>query len=206
MQLINTANDQHIWANNYDRDLTNVFALQTDLAHEIASALQAKLSPSEKTQIESKPTQNPEAYLVYVQAHNLHGEFGVREKIYQAEELYEKAIRLDQNFALAYANLSHLESWIYHSYDPLPARRNKARAMADRALQLQPNMPEGHLALGFCYYYGDLNYEAALKEFAIAQRDLPNHSDVYLAIGAIQRRQGRWAESTANLEKAASLN
>lgn len=206
VQLINATNDEHIWGNNYDRDLTDVFAIQTDLAREIAQALHAKLSPTEKAQIESKPTQNSEAYLVYVQAHNLHGEFGVREKIYQAEELYEKAIRLDQNFALAYASLSHLESWIYHSYDPLPARRNKARAMADRALQLQPNMPEGHLALGFCYYYGELNYEAALKEFAIAQRGLPNHSDVYLAIGAIQRRQGRWAESTANMEKAASLN
>ena len=73
-------------------------------------------------------------------------------------------------------------------------------------MQLQPDLPEAHLALGFSYYYGDNNYDAALKEFEIAQRGLPNESEVYLAIGAIQRRQGKWAESTANLEKAASLN
>ena len=78
--------------------------------------------------------------------------------------------------------------------------------MAERALQLQPDLPEAHLALGFSYYYGDNDYDAALKEFEIAQRGLPNESEVYLAIGAIQRRQGKWAESTANLEKAVSLN
>ena len=82
----------------------------------------------------------------------------------------------------------------------------KRAALAERALQLQPDLPEAHLALGFSYYYGDNNYEAALREFEIAQRGLPNESEVYLAIGAIQRRQGKWAESTANLEKAASLN
>ena len=84
--------------------------------------------------------------------------------------------------------------------------RDKARSLAERALQLQPDLPEAHLALGFSYYYGDNNYDAALREFEIAQRGLPNESDAYLAIGAIQRRQGKWAESTANLEKSASLN
>src|SRR5207302_9218496 len=99
-----------------------------------------------------------------------------------------------------------METWIYRNYDTVPARIQKARALAQRALQLQPDLPEGHLALGFCYYYGDSNFEAALREFEIAQRGLPNESGAYLAIGAIQRRQGKWAESTANLEKAASLN
>src|SRR5438445_7060536 len=84
--------------------------------------------------------------------------------------------------------------------------REKARSLAERALQLQPDLPEAHLALGFSYYYGDTKYEAALREFEIARRGLPNESEVYLAIGAIQRRQGKWAESIANLEKAASLN
>jgi serine/threonine-protein kinase len=99
-----------------------------------------------------------------------------------------------------------LESWIFHTHDPVPARQEKARALAERALQLQPDLPEAHLARGFSYYYGGNDYDSALREFAIAQRGLPNASDAYLAIGAIQRRQGRWAESTANLEKAASLN
>ena len=99
-----------------------------------------------------------------------------------------------------------VESWAYHTFDPTLARRERARLSADQALRLQPDLPEGHLALGFSYYYGDNNYDAALREFEIAQRGLPNESEVYLAIGAIQRRQGKWVESTANLEKAVSLN
>jgi len=99
-----------------------------------------------------------------------------------------------------------LESWFLHDIDRTPERRERARSLAERALQLQPDLPEGHLALGFSYYYGDNNYDAALREFEMAQRDLPNESEVYLAIGAIQRRQGKWAESTANMEKAVSLN
>jgi serine/threonine-protein kinase len=93
-----------------------------------------------------------------------------------------------------------------HDGDRSPERRNKARTLAERALQLQPDLPEAHLALGFSYYYGDNDYDAALREFEIAQRGLPNESEVYLAIGAIQRRQGKWAESNANLEKSATLN
>jgi serine/threonine-protein kinase len=99
-----------------------------------------------------------------------------------------------------------LESWIYHSFEPTPARREKARLNADESLRLQPNLPEGHLALGFSYYYGDRDYERALAEFEIAKRDLPNEAQAYMAIGAIQRRQGKWAESTANLEKAVTLD
>jgi serine/threonine-protein kinase len=98
------------------------------------------------------------------------------------------------------------ESWLYHFWDRVPARREKARLNADESLRLEPNLPEGHLALGFSYYYGDRDYERALAEFEIAKRDLPNEAQAYLAIGAIQRRQGKWTESTANLEKAAALD
>ncbi|PYK38871.1 MAG: hypothetical protein DME60_10565 [Verrucomicrobia bacterium] len=206
VQLINTENDEHMWAEDYDSDLTDVFAIQTDLAQKIANELRAKLSPSEKQQIERKPTENGEAYLAFVQAHNLQNAYDDFEKLKQSEQLYERAITLDPNFALAFARYSQLESWILHTFDRTPERREKSRALAERALQLQPDLPEAHLALGFSYYYGDDNYDAALKEFEIAQRGLPNDSDGYLAIGAIQRRQGKWAESTANLEKAASLN
>jgi len=206
VQLINTENDEHMWAEDYDRDLTDVFAIQTDLAQKIANELRAKLSPSEKQQIERKPTENGEAYLAFVQAHNLQNAYDDFEKLKQSEQLYERAITLDPNFALAFARYSQLESWILHTFDRTPERREKSRTLAERALQLQPDLPEAHLALGFSYYYGDDNYDAALKEFEIAQRGLPNDSDGYLAIGAIQRRQGKWAESTANLEKAASLN
>jgi serine/threonine-protein kinase len=206
VQLINAENDEHMWAEDYDRDLTDVFAIQTDLAQKIANELRAKLSPSEKEQIERKPTENGEAYLAFVQAHNLQNAYEDFEKLKQSEQLYERAIRLDPNFALAFARYSQLESWILHTFDRTPERREKSRTLAERALQLQPDLPEAHLAMGFSYYYGDDNYDAALKEFEIAQRGLPNESDGYLAIGAIQRRQGKWPESTANLEKAASLN
>ncbi len=207
VQLIDADNDEHIWAEDYDRDLTDVFAIQTDLAQKIASALQAKLSPNEKARLDRRPTQNPDAYLLFVQAHGYASQRDMfRDTSLKAEPLFEQAIKLDPNFALAFANLSMVESWVYHSFDPTPGRREKARRNADEALRLQPDLPEGHLALGFSYYYGDRDYERALAEFDVARRALPNESEAYFAIGAIQRRQGKWAESTANLEKAATLD
>ena len=205
VQLIDATNDEHIWANDYDRDLTDVFMIQSDLAQKIAGELQAKLSPVEKIQMTRKPTENGEAYLAYIQAMNLYVPEDV-EKLKQAEQLYERALDLDPNFALAYARLSHLESWIFHTFESSAARRAKARTLAERALKLQPNLPEAHLAIGYCYYYGDLDYDRALDEFKIAQNGLPNDAEVLLSLGAIQRRQGKWAESTANFEKAASVN
>ena len=206
VQLIDANTDQHIWANDYDGDVTDVFALQSDLAHEIAKQLQAELSPAEKTQMKRKPTENGEAYLAFVEAHNLSCAMEDTTKLKQSEQLYQRAIELDPKFALALARYSQLESWMLRTHEASAGSREKARTLAERALQLEPDLPEAHLALGFSYYYGDNNYEAALKEFEIAQRALPNESEVYLAIGAIQRRQGKWAESTANLEKAVGLN
>src|SRR5450432_1422180 len=207
VQLINANNDEHIWAEDYDRDLTDVFAIQTDLAQKIASSLRAKLSPNEKARLDRRPTQNPDAYLFFVQAHDYASQRDVfRDTSLKTEPLFEQAIKLDANFAVAFAGLSMVESWVYHSFDPTPGRREKARFNADEALRLQPDLPEGHLALGFSYYYGDRDYERALAEFDIARRGLPNESQAYLAIGSIQRRQGKWAESTANLEKAAALD
>jgi TolB-like protein len=206
VQLINARNDEQIWAEDYDRDLTDVFAIQTDLAQKIANELQAKLSSAEKARIEHKPTENAEAYLAFVQAENLAGAFEDIGKIKQSELLYERAIALDPKFALALARCSIVESWIGQDLDRTPARKEKARALAERALDLHPDCPEGHLALGFSHYYGDKDYNAALTEFEIARSGLPNESEVYLALGAIERRQGKWEESTSNLEKAVSLN
>ena len=207
VQLINANNDEHIWAEDYDRDLTDVFAIQTDLAQKIASALQAKLSPNEKARLDRQPTKDSDAYLLYLQAHdyaNRPDRF--RETSLKAEELFEQAIKLDPNFALAFAGLSMVQSWLYHEAEPTPTRREKARLNANEALRLQPDLPEGHLALGFSYYYGDRDYQRALAEFEIAKRDLPNEAQAYMAIGAIQRRQGKWTESTANFEKSVSLD
>ena len=206
VQLICADTDEHLWAEDYDRELTDVFAIQTDLAQKIADALQAKLSPGEKSRMERKPTENGEAYLAFVQAQNLACAVEDFDKLKQGEQLYERAVQLDPNFALALARSSLLQSWIVHTFDRTPERREKARTLAERALQLQPDLPEAHLALGSSYYYGDNNYGAALEEFEVAQRGLPNESEVYLSLAAIQRRQGKWVESTANFEKAVSLN
>jgi serine/threonine-protein kinase len=207
VQLINANNDEHIWAEDYDRDLTDVFAIQTDLAQKIAAALQAKLSPNEKARLDRQPTKDSDAYLLYLQAHdyaNRPDRF--RDTSLKAEELFERAIKLDPNFALAFAGLSMVQSWLYHEAERTPARRESARLNANEALRLQPDLPEGHLALGYSYYYGDRDYQRALAEFEIAKRDLPNQADAYSAIAAIQRRQGKWAESNANFEKSVSLD
>src|SRR5437868_4306545 len=207
VQLINANNDEHIWAEDYDRELTDVFAIQTDLAQKIVYTLQAKLSPNEKARLDRRPTQDPNAYLLFVQAHDYANRTDMfRDTSLKAAPLFEQAIKLDPNFALAFAGLSMVESWAYHSFDPVPARREKARRNADEALRLQPDLPEGHLALGFSYYYGDRDYQRALAEFEMAKRGLPNEAEAYMAIGAIQRRQGKWIESTENLEKAAALD
>jgi TolB-like protein/Tfp pilus assembly protein PilF len=206
VQLIDATTDEHLWASDYDRDLTDVFAIQTDLAQKITEALQAKLSPVEKSRMERKPTENGEAYLAFVQAHNLQSAVEDIGKLKQSEQLYARAIELDPKFALAIARYSQLESWIVHTFERTTQRREKARALAQRALQLQPDLPEAHLAMGFSLYYGDNDFDGALKEFEIAQRDLPNEAEGYLALGSIQRRLGKWPESNASLEKAASLD
>jgi len=206
VQLIDATTDEHLWASDYDRDLTDVFAIQTDLAQKISEALQAKLSPVEKSRMERKPTENGEAYLAFVQAHNLQNAVEDLGKLKQSEQLYARAVELDPKFALAIARYSQLESWIVHTFERTTERRQKARALALRALQLQPDLPEAHLAMGFSLYYGDNDFEGALKEFEIAQRDLPNEAEGYLALGSIQRRLGKWPESNASLEKAASLD
>ncbi len=207
VQLINADTDEHIWAEDYDRDLTDVFAIQTDLSQKIAGELRAKLSPSEKAQIERRPTENGEAYLAFVQGHDLSTRPDkFRANTEKAEQLFEQATRLDPNFAGAFAGLAWVEDWMYHEFDPTAARKEKARAAANEAIRLQPDLPEAHLALGFYHYYCERNYQAALNEFAIAKRSLPNSAEVYMAIGSIERRQGKWAESTANFEKATALS
>ena len=208
MQLINANNDEHIWAEDYDRDLTDVFAIQTDLAQKIASALQAKLSPNEKARLDHRPTQNPDAYLLFVQAHDYASRKDMlRDTFLKAEPLFEQAIKLDPNFAAAFAGLSLVESWIYHSFDPTPGRREKARRNADEALAI---------ATGSSRKAISRSGSVIIMATAITSAPWPNSkspnancrtkSEAYLAIGAIQRRQGKWAESNANLEKAATLD
>jgi TolB-like protein/predicted Zn-dependent protease len=207
VQLIDASNDKHMWAQIYDRELTDVFAIQSELAQEIASALRATLSPDEQERIKKKPTENGEAYLLYLEAHDISTRTDrSSDLLKRAEQLYEQATQLDPSFALAFAQLSQLQSWIYYSIDPTPARLAKARAAAGEAMRLQPKLAESHLALGYTYYYGERDYDRALAEFEIARRDLPNDAGIFRAISAIERRQGNWKQSIEHREKAASLS
>ncbi len=205
VQLIDASNDKHLWAQVYDRELIDVFAIQSDLAQEITSALSATLSAGEQKRIERQPTQNPEAYLAYRQAHEIYTRPDRRhDDLARAEALYEKAIQLDPGFALALARLSQLQSWSYYAIEPVAARMQKARTAAEAALRLQPDLAEAHLARGLVYYYIEHDYDRALGELDVAQRDLPNDAVVFRLIAAIKRRQGKWEESTASYQKAIS--
>jgi TolB-like protein/DNA-binding winged helix-turn-helix (wHTH) protein/Tfp pilus assembly protein PilF len=195
-QLIEMRTNTHLWAETYDRDLADVFAIQSDIAQRIATALEAKLAPEEKARLDAKPTTNPEAYVLYVTARGT-------EDFVKAEKMYLQAIALDPGFALAYAQASILNSWS-SVYDG--ARKPKARAQAEEALRLSPALGEAHMALGLCLYWGDKKYDAALKEFEVAATTSPNNADVHCYIGGIYRRQGRWRESIASVERARSLD
>jgi TolB-like protein/predicted Zn-dependent protease len=207
VQLIDASNDKHLWAQVYDRELNDVFAIQSELAQKIASALKATLSPDEQDRIKKKPTENSEAYLLYLEAHDISTRTDRSSDVLKrAEQLYEQATQLDPSFALAFAQLSQLQSWIYYSLDPTPTRLAKARAGAGEAMRLQPGLAESHLALGYTYYYGERDYDRALAEFEIARRDLPNDAGIFRAISAIERRQGKWKQSIEHREKAAALS
>ena len=195
-QLIEMRTNTHLWAETYDRELSDVFAIQSEIAQRIATALEAKLAPEEKARLDARPTTNSEAYVLYLTA------LGT-ENYFEAEKIYMKAIALDPGFALAYAKASILNSRS-SVYDP--AHKAKARVQAEEALRLSPSLSEAHMALGLCLYWGDKKYDAALKEFEIARKTSPNNAEIYGYIGGIYRRQGRWRESIASLERAQSLD
>ena len=206
VQLIDARNDQHLWAERYDRTVADSIGLQGELAREIAEALKAQLAPEEKASLETKPTDNPEAYALYLQAR---GRERASNRPYDhdraTEQLYAEAIAIDPKFALAHARRSILNSRLAFDAGEKAARA-QARSEAEEALRLSPSLGEGHTALGLSLYWGDKNYAAALKEFSIAAATSPNEPDILTYIGGIYRRQGRWRESLATLQRAEDLD
>src|SRR6266487_2038691 len=169
VQLIDARNDRHIWAERYDRAVADSIGLQGELATQIASVLKAKLAPEEKARLGVEPTANSEAYVLYLTALGKEGTDWIA-----AEQLYVQAAAVDPTFALAYARASILNSSIAGSTTgDHRAPMAKARAQAEVALGLSPNLGEAHLALGLCLYWGDKNYDAALKEFELAAARSP---------------------------------
>ena len=195
VQLIDARQDRHLWANRYDETLNNSLGMQGQLAREVADALRATLTPEEKAGIQRKPTENAQAYELYLQARQY--EFkpdGFLQDYRTAEQLYLQAITLDPGFALAHVGLATTCARIYHFYEPTEEWRKRAREEAEKSLELEPNLGEGHHALGLCYYWFERDYQSALREFAIAKSFLPNDSEVAWHVAAIKRRQGRWHE------------
>jgi TolB-like protein/Tfp pilus assembly protein PilF len=205
VQLIDAHSDHHIWAERYDRTIADSIGLQGELATEIATALKAKLAPEEKRTLETKPTSNPEAYVLYLRGLELEQNAETREELIVASQLYAQAIALDPTFALAHARASitySAEFWQTHD----PALKAKARTLAEEALRLSPTLGEAHLALGLFFYVAERDYNAALEQFMIALTALPNNIEVLLYTARIYRRQGRWREAIAGFEQVRSLN
>lgn len=204
-QLIDARNDAHLWAEHYDRELADVFAIQSEIAQKIAEHLRAELSPEEKARAAAKPTENSDAYVCYLQAREFELRWEDIENIYTAERLYERAVALDPAFALAHARLSIVLTSHYHE-QPTETYKTRARDEAEKALRLRPDLAEAHIALGRLFYLVDENYERALAEFEIAARALPNDSEVHQRIGALRRRQGRWSEAINEVRQAQALD
>jgi TolB-like protein/class 3 adenylate cyclase/Tfp pilus assembly protein PilF len=207
VQLIQTDTDAHLWAQSYDRQLIDIFGVEGEVAKSIADSLRATLSPQEKARVETKPTTNADAYVLYLRGRDYQTRpDNFLQDFQSAARLYEQAIALDPTFALAHARLSAVTSQIYHWFEPTEALKHKARNEADESLRLQPDLGEGHLALGLYFYYEESQYEQALRELNLAANALPNDGDVRLYIAAVQRRQGHFIEAIAAYEKAETVD
>jgi TolB-like protein/Flp pilus assembly protein TadD len=207
VQLIDARTDRNIWSRRFDRPLADSLGLQGELASEIARELRATLSPEEKVSVETKPTDNPDAYVLYLRARTFESNADRLFEDYSvAEQLYTEAIQHDPSFALAHARLSATIARIYLWFDSTDERKARMRMEAEKSLQLRPDLGEGHLALGLYYYYGDKNYDRALDEFAIAARALPNDSQIPYFAAAIKRRQGHSKENLELLKKSLTLD
>jgi TolB-like protein/Flp pilus assembly protein TadD len=207
VQLIDTRNNRQIWANRYDRTLVDSLGLQGELASEIADTLRATLSDDEKALASAKPTRNADAYVLYLRANQISRNPDTLLEDYKtAERLYMQAIELDPNFALAHARLASVCAEVFRYYEPTDSWRTKARSEAEAALRLQPNLAEGHFALGQCIYWMDQDYDRALEQFEIAARLSPSNADTRRLIAAIERRQGKWQAALQAYERVAKLD
>jgi len=210
-QLIDARTDGHLWAENYDRPLDDVFAIQSEIAKTIANQLQAKISPTEKAAIEKPPTTDLTAYDLYLRAQGLFADttdvVHAKEKLPQAARLLDEALARDPHFLLAWCLLARVHGIFYwQGHDHTQARLDLANSAVQTALRLQPDAGEAHLALADYYYHGFRDYERARSELAIARRTLPNNAEVFEYTGYIDRREGHWEEATRNLERALELD
>lgn len=212
VQLIDAVSGAHLWADSYDGDLKDMFGVERDVASKVASALQAQLLPAEAAGLARVPTTDPAAYDLYLRG----GYFAYRAwqqdsllptELPKAIALYQQALQSDPQFALAAAALGRAQMQMYfNAPDHTAQRLAAAKAAIDRALALQPDLGEAHFALGLYDYWGHRDYPAALHEFEIARRALPNDVDVISMFAFIARRRGQWDDALAGLQRAALLD
>jgi TolB-like protein len=209
-QLIDARNDTHVWAEKYDRDLADVFAIQSEIAQKIADQLQAKLSPTEKSAMNERPTSDMVAYDLYLQAKELIYDVNPsrwRENYFKAVQLLDQAVARDPTFLLAHCQLAYVHDLIYlMNYDHTEGRLALAETNVRAAVRLQPDFGETHLAQAIHFYWGYLNYDQAREELAKAQHALPNNPQIFHFLGLVDRRQGRWDDGVRNLERAVDLD
>jgi len=214
-ELIDGRNDRTVWADSYDRNLSDIFEIQSEVARIIAAKLAATLSPGEKHQIDRKPTEDVRAYDLYLQAKEILSGVEANGFIFggnrdsdliEATDLLDQAVRVDPGFTLAYCLAAKAQAWIWLNMDETPTRRARAEAAIKTALQLQPGLPEVRLAHAGYLFRVDHNLEGALAEIESAQRDLPNNVEVFELAAKIHRRQGAWQKSTQEFEHALALD
>jgi adenylate cyclase len=213
-ELIDAKTDRTLWSDSYDRDLSDIFAIQSEIAQAVVSRLSAKLTSEERKGLAEKPASNLEAYDLYLQAKAsisnsivmaIFGE--TRQLLLDAIALLEKTIRLDSTFALAYYQIALADCALYVlRLDYTPDRRIHYDAAVHELLRLRPDLPEAHLAAGYNLYVCYRNFEKARAHLAIAERLLPNSADALCLAGFIDRGQGHWAESTNAFELACDLD
>ena len=208
-QLIEASTDRHLWADSYDRDLSDVFAIQSDVAQQIVSAVQATLTPQEKQSIERRPTANADAYDLFLRARELGNAPGnpSREALYRGQSMLEKAIALDPDFAGAYSSLARVHDTAYwFGLDTTPQRLELSRKNAGAALRLRPDLADGHVAMGAYFLHGFRDYDQAMAAFKEALALEPNSAETHALIGYTQRRQGDFEGSLVSQLRAVELD
>ena len=202
-QLIRVADDRPVWAGAYEAELGEVFALQAQLAEQVTTALDVALRAPEKAALAAAGTRNPEAYDFYLRGLDYLARSNQEADIRSAIRLFEQSVAADPRFAQAQARLSRANAQLYwHYYDRTDERLRMARQAADAAAALAPDLPETHVALGYYYYWGMLDYGQALREFELARRQQPGNAELLQAIAYVERRRGRWDESLARFVEA----
>jgi serine/threonine-protein kinase len=203
-QLIDARTDSHLWAETYDRDLTDVFAIQSEVANAIADALSATLTDTEKASLAERPTADATAYDLYLRGREYASRAARTDEDWRnALSMFERAVARDPAFAHAHAAAAQLHARFYwFGRDRSETRLELARAAADAALRAAPGLPQAHLALGYYHYHGHRDYPKALAEFEVARRSAPNDAEVIAAIGYVQRRLGRFDEALAQIDAA----